>query len=218
MLKRISVLVVISTLILSLFSGCGCSNKEITDEEKDNKRKEIQSVIDKEKMPLSIKRDELGFELTANKTQILLRNKSNTKDKNTTLILYHLKWTEEDEKDKDKNIRKLINKAQDSTKKAPKFKKGKIKKINKKAMFVQYGRVKKGKYKGWYGSQISFQDETDKNNKELLTFYYISKNKKAIKQTKRFVQKYLNINDKQKETTSKTSDKSKDLGFDELGK
>ena len=109
-----------------------------------------------------------------------------------------MKWSQEQEDNKDNNIRKNIENSQKLVAKLPTFKRGKIKKINKKTMYIQYGKIKKGKYKGMYGAEISFRDEDNKNNKQNLLVYLITRNKKTTKQIKKFTKKFLQYDAKRK--------------------
>lgn len=214
MLKKLLPISILLTLILTLFVGCGCSNG-VSDEQKDQKRKDVQLILNKNKIPLQIKRDELNFELTETQNTIVLQNKSQTKDKGTVFVFRYMKWNQQQEDEKDNNIRKNIDSSQKLTKKFPSFKKGKIKKIKKKAMYVQYGKIKKGKFNGWHGAEISFQDETDKNNKQLLLVYLITRNKKAKKQVIKFTKDFLTYDARHKDENKETTAANM---FEDLGK
>lgn len=209
MIKKTLAIIMIMSMALGLFVGCGCSNG-VSDAEKDKKRQDIQKLLKKNKMPFDIKRDEKTFELTETQNTILLQNASNTKDKDSLFLFNYMKWNQQQEDEKDSGIRKNVDNSQKLTKKFPKFKKGKIKKIHKKAMYVQHGKIKKGHYKGWYGAEISFQDETDKNNKQLLLVYLITRSKKTKKQIRNFTSDFFDY-DEGKTNNQKKKQKTKDI-------
>ena len=126
-----------------------------------------------------------------------------------------MKWNQEQEDNKDNNIRKNIENSQKLVAKLPTFKRGKNKKINKKTMYIQHGKIKKGKYKGMYGAEITFQDENDKNNKQHLLVYIITRNKKTTKQIKTFTKKFLQYDAKHKDENKETTAANM---FEDLGK
>ena len=213
-MKKIIAVVLTLSLGASLLVGCGCSN-QTSEVEKDQKRADIQKIIKKNKLPFDIKRDEESFELTELQNIILLKNKAKDSNKDSVFLFNYIKWNQTQEEDKDNNVRKLVDDSQKTVSKFPKLTKGKIKKIKGKATYVQYGKIKKGKYKGWYGSKISFQDETDKNKKQLLLVYCVTQNKTVRKQIKNFTKDFLTYDAKVKKDNNSTSEANM---FEDLGK